>query len=372
MEDRSNAGEAEWRARAREFANSVVLPESGVIDREDRFPTELRGQLASAGFLGVGLPERWGGQGGDTGCVAAVIEELSRASAAVATLVSVHLSVCAQPIDRWGTEAQKEAFLRPLAEGRWLGAFALTEPGAGSDAARIACRYRGEGEEYVLDGSKMFITNGASADVVLTFAAATAGPFSGRISAFLLRRGTPGFRSAQRLDKLGLRGSETNELLFEGVRVPAGARLGEEGHGLALALGALTGGRVGIAACALGVAQAAYDEVQRSVAADSEDWRRTILARSFTRLTAARALVERAARLKDRGADFVLDASAAKLACSQAATWIAEKAVDLGGPVAALSSSRPAQLLRDARVFPIVEGTTEVQEMILGRALAGD
>ncbi|MCI4358464.1 MAG: acyl-CoA dehydrogenase family protein [Thermoplasmata archaeon] len=372
MAEEPNPVEVAWRRRAREFAEASILPLQRSIDRDDRFPADLTARLAEAGFLGVGLPSDWGGRGGNTRCVAAVLEELARASAAVATLVSVHISVCAQPIERWGTESQKEAFLRPLAQGRWIGAFALTEAGAGSDAARIACRYRRDGGELVLLGSKMFITNGASADVILTFAAAVDGPHSGRISALLLRKGTPGFTAPQRLDKLGLRGSETNELLYDDVRLPVNALLGEEGHGLSLALGALTAGRVGIAACALGVAQAAYDEVERAVRADPQDRNRSTLARAYTRLVAARSLVERAADRRDRGQPFVREGSAAKLACSETALWIAERAVDLGGVDAALAGSRPAQLLRDARVFPIVEGTTEIQELILGRALSGE
>jgi alkylation response protein AidB-like acyl-CoA dehydrogenase len=362
--------EGSWRASARAYAEERILPRSASIDRDDRFPDGLRDELARAGFLGVGLPERWGGRGGSTRSVAAVIEELSRGSAAVATLVSVHLSVCAQPIDRWGTDGQRETYLRPLARGKWVGAFALTEPGAGSDAAHITCRYRREGEGFVLTGSKMFITNGATADLILTFAAATEGSVAGRISAFLVRRETPGLTAPQHLDKLGLRGSETSELHFDDVRVPASALLGAEGKGLSIALGSLTGGRVGIAACALGVAQAAYEELERFVRSDPQDWKRSVLARAFTRLSAARALVERAADRKDRGEGFVLEGSAAKLACSEAATWIAERAVDLGGPEAVLAGARAGQLLRDARVFPIVEGTTEIQEMILGRTLS--
>ncbi len=246
----------------------------------------------------------------------------------------------------------------------------LDRAGAGSDAAHIECRYRREGEDFVLTGSKMFITNGATSDLILAFATASGGPTAGRISAFLVRRNASGLTAPQHLDKLGLRGSETNELHFDDVRVPTSTLLGTEGKGLSIALGSLTGGRVGIAACALGVAQAAYEELETYVRSDPQDWRRSVLARAFTRLAAARALVERAADRKDRGEPFVLEGSAAKLACSEAATWIAERAVDLGGPPAVRSGARAGQLLRDARVFPIVEGTTEIQEMILGRTLS--
>jgi alkylation response protein AidB-like acyl-CoA dehydrogenase len=360
---------ATWRARARRFAEEVVQPIAAEIDRTDRAPPELARRLAEAGLLGVGLDPRWGGAGGDTRAVSGVLEELARASAAVATLVSVHISVCAQPIERWATDAQRETYLRPLATGRWLGAFALTEPGAGSDSAGIGCRYRRDGDGYRLDGSKTFITNGGLADLLLTFARASDGPAEGRISAFLLRRGSPGFTAPGRLEKLGLHGSETNELHFDDVRLPSEALLGAEGRGLSVALGALTAGRVGIASCALGVAQAAFEEVQALARAEPEAWRRALLARSYARLAAARALVADAAARKDRGESFLLESSAAKLTASEAACWIAEQAVDLAGAAGVRAGARAGRLLRDARVFPIVEGTTEIQELILGRSL---
>ncbi len=364
------SSEAGWRARARRFAEIELLPNAAAIDRGDRNPPGIVARLAAEGFLGIGLPEGYGGRGGGAPESSAVIEELSRGSAAVATLVSVHLSVCARPIARFGSEAQKDRYLRPLAEGRWLGAFALTEPSAGSDAASITCRYTPEGDGYRLDGAKMFITNGAAADLLLAFARADRGPAAGRISAFLVPGRSPGLSAPQRLEKLGLHGSETNGLFFDGVTLPASALLGREGHGLSLALAALTAGRVGIASCALGVAQAAYEEVEREARRDPADWKRLATAQSYTRLAAARALVARAAGLPEETDAFVLAASAAKLASSQAAQWIAERAVDVAGPAGTLSDAAPGRLLRDARVFPIVEGTTEIQELILGRTLA--
>jgi len=225
-----------WRERARAFATDVLLPKVDDIERTDRLPEGLRAALGAAGFFRLGLPEKYGGLPGDTRGIAAVIEELARASATIGTMVSVHLSVCAQPVARWGTDDQKATFLRPLAEGREVGAFALTEPGAGSDAARLACRYRRDRDGYVLDGSKMFITNAAVAGVILTFA--TSDPSKGRegITAFLVPRGTQGFAIAQRLEKLGLRGSETNEVVFNGAWLPESSRLGKEGEGLSIAL----------------------------------------------------------------------------------------------------------------------------------------
>jgi alkylation response protein AidB-like acyl-CoA dehydrogenase len=358
-----------WRERARSFAEREVAPRAVAIDRDDRVPEELVRSMASNGFLGLGLPESWGGSGGDTRATVAVLEELSRASAAVAVTVAVHLSVCAAPILQWGSEGQKERFLRPLARGDLLGAFGLTEPNAGSDTARIASRYVRQGDGYLLNGTKMFTSNAVSAGVILVFA--TSNPALGHagISSFIVPPGSRGFSVAQRLDKLGLRGSETTELVMHDVPLGADSLLGPEGAGLRVALGALTGGRVGIASCALGVAQAAFDEMVRQVRAQDEDWKRTLLARAYAELSSARALVERAAERKDAGAPFVAEASVAKLVASRAAVSIASRGVDVAGLDGLRAGATPERLLRDARVFPIVEGTTEIQELILARQL---
>ena len=362
-------GAAAWRAVAREFCERRLEPLAEQIDREDRVPDTLVAGLRDARFLGLGLPIAWDGAGGDARSISAVLEELSRGCPAVAVLVAVHLSVCAAPILEWGTDRQREKYLRPLARGEGIGAFGLTEPGAGSDTASLACRYAREGDGFVLRGTKMFTSNGASAGAILIFA--TRDPALGHhgISAFIVPAGTPGFSVSQRLDKLGLRGSETTELVLQNVRVPLDALLGPEGAGLKVALSALAGGRVGIASCALGVAQAAFDEMLRAAQADDEPWKRTLVARAFVELSAARALVERAAERKDAGASFVTEASAAKLAASRAAVAIASAGVDVAGPGGVRAGNRAGRLLRDARVFPIVEGTTEIQELILGRHL---
>jgi alkylation response protein AidB-like acyl-CoA dehydrogenase len=359
-----------WRERARSFAGREVAPLAGKIDRDDRVPGELMRSMASNGFLGLGIPEFWGGSGGDSRAIVAVLEELSRASAAVGVTVAVHLSVCASPILQWGTDGQKERFLRPLARGELLGACGLTEPNAGSDTAHIESRYVRTSDGYLLNGTKMFTSNGASAGVVLVFA--TSNPALGHsgISAFIVPLGTPGFSVAQRLDKLGLRGSETTELVMHDVSLGSEGLLGPEGAGLRVALGALTGGRVGIASCALGVAQAAFDEMVLRVRARDEDWKRSLLARSYADLCSARALVEGAAARKDSGAPFVAEASVAKLVASRAAVSIASSGVDVAGAEGCLAGAAPERLLRDARVFPIVEGTTEIQELILGRQLS--
>ncbi|HEY6237908.1 MAG TPA: acyl-CoA dehydrogenase family protein, partial [Thermoplasmata archaeon] len=344
---------------------------AAAIDRDDRLPSHVVAALKAGGFFGLGVPVAWGGSGGDTRSVAAVLEEFSAESAAVATLLAVHLSVAAAPILQWGSDAQKENFLRPLAEGRWLGAFGLTEPGVGSDAAHLATKYRREGDGFVLTGNKMFITNAASADVLLVFATRDADLGHRGISCFLVPRGSKGFAIAQRLDKLGLRGSETNEVVLDDVPLAAVSLLGPEGDGLKVALSALAGGRVGIAACALGVARAALEEMQRQARANPNDGRRSAVARAWVEVAAARALVNEAAERKDAADPFEDAASAAKLFASQAAVRIASAGVDLAGPEGTRAGATAERLLRDARVFPIVEGTTEIQELILGRALVG-
>jgi len=358
-----------WRERARAFALRSVDPVAEAIDREDRVPEEIVRGLAEEGFLGLGIPPAWDGTGADTRSTVAVLEELSRASAAVGVLVAVHLSVCAAPILTWGTDGQREQFLRTLARGERIGAFGLTEPNAGSDTASLATRYVREADGFRLNGTKTFISNAVSAGVVLIFA--TSDPTRGHkgISAFIVPPGTPGFSVAQRLDKLGLRGSETTELVLTDVRLPPSSLLGAEGDGLRVALGALQGGRVGIASCALGVAEAAFAEMLGAVRADDAEWKRTILARSYADLCSARALVARAAEAKDAGADYVNDASVAKLVASRAAVQIAGAGVDVAGPRGVRSGAAAERLLRDARVFPIVEGTTEIQELILARSL---
>jgi len=360
-----------WRAAARRFAEEIVRPQAEAIDRSDLLPDELVGRMRPTGFFGLGVAPEWGGSGGDTRAISAVLAELASASPAVAVLLSVHLSVCTHPVFAHGTEEQKERIGRPLAQGRSLGAFALTEPSVGSDAARLGTRYRTSEHGFVLNGSKMFITNGARADVVLAFATRDPTAGSHGISAFLVEKGTPGFAATSKLDKLGLRGSETNELVFQDARVPAHNLLGSEGEGLRIALGALTAGRVGIASCALGVARAAFDAMRTAAVTDPSDAKRGEVARAFVTLSAAQALVDHAAAEKDAGRPYVDAASAAKLFASEAAVRLADRAVDVAGPAGGRVGAAAERILRDARVFPIVEGTTEIQELILGRSLVG-
>ena len=361
-----------WRRAALEFVRDHVAPVAGTIDRDDRVPDALLAELASARFLALGVPESWGGVGGDARTVAAVLEELSRGSATIGVRVAVHLSVAMAPILAWGTESQKERFLRPLASGHRWGAFALTEPDVGSDAARLRTRYRREGDGFVLNGRKMFISNAGTGTFTLVFATTDPSRGSKGISAFVVPGESAGFSVASRLEKLGLRGSETTEIALQDVRVGPDALLGPEGQGLHVAFSALAGGRVGIASCALGVAQAAFDELRRNVADSDADWKRSLLARAYAEVTAARALVDRAAARRDAGDPGVTAASVAKLVASQAAVRIASWGVDVAGAAGTRAGAPAERLLRDARVFPIVEGTTEIQELILARELLAD
>ncbi len=355
-----------WRRRAREFADQELRPL--LADPPDLRPDgPLRQRLRRAELFGLGQPVEWGGGGESTETVAAVLEEIARVDPATAVLLSVHLSVCAYPIARWGTEAQKRQWLRPLLTGQMLGAFALTEPEAGSDAAALQSRYRFTGGRFTLTGAKTFISNGDSADLLLTFA--THDPALGRrgISAFLVPRRTGGVVVVRHLEKLGLDRSETTELRFDDLELPPDRLLGPEGEGLGIALNSLVGGRIGIAACALGVARAALDELETAARTDPSDVKLLAVARSFSELEAAAALVQEAARRRDRQEPFAPYASAAKLAASRAALRIAHRAFDAWAEPTGERASRAGRLLRDARVFPIVEGTSEIQERILGR-----
>lgn len=364
--------ERDWRARARAFTAEHVAPEAERIDRTDRVSPELVRRLADQRFFGLGLPAEWDGAGGDVRSTVAVLEELSRGSAAIGVLLSVHLAVCAQPILRWGTDRQREEHLRPLARGERIGAFGLTEPGVGSDTARLATRYERVPSGFRLRGTKMFTSNAASAGEILVFATRDPALGSKGISAFMVPPGTSGFSVAQRLDKLGLRGSETTELVLDGVELPAESLLGREGEGLHVALDALTAGRVGIASCALGVARSAFEQMRESIRTADAEWKRTELARAYAHLASAESLVATAAERMDAGAPYVEAASVAKLVASRAAVAIASKGLEVAGDAGVGASSRAGRLWRDARVFPIVEGTTEIQELILGRRLLGD
>ncbi|MGC2288808.1 MAG: acyl-CoA dehydrogenase family protein [Thermoplasmata archaeon] len=361
----------DWLGVAERVARQHLAPHSEEMDRTDQLPASIRDGLASSGLMGLTTPPEFGGAGADARTVARILETLAVASGAVATILSVHLSVATGPIVDHGSEEQKRTLLPNMASGRWLGAFALSEPSVGSDAARLSTRYRPTEEGFRLRGNKMFTTSAESADVLVLFATRDPDQGARGISAFAVTKGTPGLSIGQRLDKLGIRGSETVELVLEDALLPRSALLGAEGGGFPIAMQALAGGRIGIAACALGVARAAFNAMRAAARKDPADWKRAAVAHAYSELEAAAALVERAAAMRDQGAPFVDAASAAKLFASQAAVHIAYAGVDVAGPAGVVKGAVAERLLRDARVFPIVEGTTEIQELILGRDLLG-
>jgi hypothetical protein len=362
-------GEEDWVGKAHLFAQEKILPIADAMEREESIPPPLLKAMGEAGFFGLTIPKEFGGQAASASAIAGVISEISEASLSVATLLAVHLSVASAPISQWGTSSQKKEYLPRMARGEWVGAFALTEPGAGSDAQHLTTRYGQEREVFRIDGAKTFITNGGQADVVLVFATRDPQLESKGISCFLVRKGTRGFSVSRRLDKLGLRGSETTEILFDGCLVGREAFLGKEGEGFRIAMTALEGGRVGIAASSWGVAKAALALMRQGVGPEGEDWKKTEIARAYVEVEAAGALVSHAAALKDAGQEYGLAASAAKVYASQAAFKIASRAMDVAGLRSPESASRLERIFRDSRVLSIVEGTTEIQELILGRVL---
>jgi acyl-CoA dehydrogenase len=359
----------EWVAEARRLADTLVLPRAEEIDRTDRLPREIRDALASSGLMGLATPPRFGGVGADTRTVTSILEILASASAAVATILSVHLAVATGPIVAYGSDDQQQEFLPRMASGQWLGAFALSEPSVGSDAAHLSARYWSTADGFRLRGNKMFTTSAESADVIVLFATREPSEGSHGISAFLVTKGTPGVSVGQRLDKLGIRGSETVELVLDDAPLPRTALLGREGEGFSIAMEALAGGRIGIAACALGVARSAFNAMRTVAKQEPADWKRAAVARAYSELEAAASLVRHAAEIRDGGQPYLDHASAAKLVASQAAVHIASVGVDIAGPSGVVNAAVAGRLLRDARVFPIVEGTTEIQELILGRDL---
>jgi alkylation response protein AidB-like acyl-CoA dehydrogenase len=360
--------DVDWRDAARRFRIDRIDPLADYIDRNDELPSSILDGMIQERFFGLTISSERGGVGAPASALPGVLEELARGSSAVAVMLAVHLSVCAAPISQWGTSEQKARCLPRLASGEWIGAFALTEPEVGSDSAHLATRYTASDSGYVVRGSKMFITNGGVAKVLVAFATRDPSLGPAGISAFVVEK-QAGVSVAQKLDKLGLHGSETTELVFTDAPLPPTALLGPEGSWLKIALGALMGGRLGIAACALGVAEAAYEELVAAAREHPGEAVRSEVARAFVDCLAARSLIERASTLRDTGQPYGNEASAAKLFASQVACRTAERAVDARGTDAISAHARCNRLYRDARVYPIVEGTTEIQEMILGRSI---
>jgi alkylation response protein AidB-like acyl-CoA dehydrogenase len=361
---------ASFRDAVRELAQAVIRPHAEEVDREARFPEEAIEAARAAGFLGVLIPREYGGAGLDAIAFAVCIEELAQACASTSVIVDVHTSVGSEPILLFGTDEQKRRWLPPLASGELLGAFALTEPAAGSDAASLTMTARRSGGDYVLNGTKVFITNIGRAGVYVVFARTGPDEKAAGVSAFLVRGDAPGVRVGQLFKKMGLHGSPTGELVLEDVVVPAADRLAPEGQGFTVAMRALDSGRIGISGQALGIAQAAVDEA-RSVLVERERSQGDdfLLADMATRLESARLLAYHAAWLCSKGRPFTRQASMAKLHCTDTAMQIATDAVQLAGEEGAAGGSPFERHLRDAKALQIYEGSNQVQRMVIARDL---
>ncbi|MFD7786272.1 acyl-CoA dehydrogenase family protein [Streptomyces nojiriensis] len=367
------------RRLAREFTEREVVPYAAEWDRAESVDRAIVKKLGALGFLGLTVPEEYGGSGGDHLAYALVTEELGRGDSAVRGIVSVSLGLVAKTIAAWGTEEQKRAWLPRLCSGDALGCFGLTEPGTGSDAGSLTTRAVRAGDAYVLDGSKMFITNGTWADVVLLFARTGDEPGHRGVSAFLVPTDTPGLTRREIHGKLGLRGQATAELVLDGVRVPASAMLGPEGKGFSVAMSALAKGRMSVAAGCVGIAQAALDAAV-SYAAQREQFGRPIAHHQLVQeliadisvdVDAARLLTWRVADLIDRGQPFATESSTAKLFASEAAVRAASNALQVHGGYGYIDEYPAGKLLRDARVMTLYEGTSQIQKLLIGRARTG-
>jgi alkylation response protein AidB-like acyl-CoA dehydrogenase len=366
------------RDTARAFARDVLAPGAAQWERAGRIPDEVLGQMGELGFMGMLTPAEWDGVGADHVAFAMALEEIAAGDGSCSTIMSVHNSVACVPIVRFGTEAQKERFLRPMARGELLGAFALTEPQAGSDAANLRSRATRHGEGWVLNGVKQFITSGERADLVLVFAVSDAGAGRKGISAFLVPTDLPGYRVARLEDKLGQRASDTAQIVFEDLELGPEHLLGEEGAGYRIALGNLEGGRIGIAAQSTGMARAAY-EAALAYAREREAFGKKLLehqalafrlADMATQIDAARLLAHRAATLRDAGLPCLKEASMAKLFASEMAEKVCSAALQIHGGYGYVTDFPVERIYRDVRVTQIYEGTSDVQRLVISRAIA--
>ncbi|WPW27953.1 acyl-CoA dehydrogenase family protein [Streptomyces atratus] len=367
------------RQLAKDFVAREIAPHVVEWDRAENVDKSIVKKLGSLGFLGLTVPEEYGGSGGDHLAYCLVTEELGRGDSSVRGIVSVSLGLVAKTIAAWGDEAQKRHWLPKLTAGEAIGCFGLTEPGTGSDAGNLTTKAVRDGDSYVINGSKMFITNGTWADVVLLFARTDDTPGHKGISAFLLPTDTPGLSRRTIHGKLGLRGQATAEVVLEGVRAPASTLMGPQGKGFSIAMSALAKGRMSVAAGCVGIAQAALDAAV-GYAGEREQFGKSIASYQLVQelisdiavdVDAARLLTWRVADLVDRGEPFATAASKAKLFASEAAVRAANNALQVFGGYGYIDEYPVGKLLRDARVMTLYEGTSQIQKLIIGRALTG-
>ena len=369
------------RSLFREFAEKEVKPLAQEVDETEEFPRETARKMAKNGFLGIPVPKEYGGQGCDPLTYVMCVEELSKVCGTTGVIVSAHTSLCCDPIMTFGTEEQKQKYLVPLAKGEKLGAFGLTEPGAGTDAQGQQTKAVADGDDYIINGSKIFITNGKEADVYVIFAVTGTIEKRGRkikeITSFIVEKGTPGFTFGTKEKKMGIRGSSTYELIFTDCRVPKENMLGKLGQGFKIAMHTLDGGRIGIAAQALGIAEGA---LERTVAYTKErkQFGKPIaalqntqfqLADMATKVQAAQLLVYKAAMAKATQKEYGFEAAQAKLYAAEVAMEVTTKAVQLHGGYGYTREYDVERMMRDAKITEIYEGTSEVQRMVISAAL---
>ena len=369
------------RTLFREFAEKEVKPLAQEVDETEQFPKETVAKMAQCGFLGIPVPKEYGGQGCDPLAYAMCVEELSKVCGTTGVIVSAHTSLCCDPIQTYGTEEQKQKYLVPLAKGEKLGAFGLTEPGAGTDAQGQQTKAVLDGDEWVLNGTKIFITNGKEADVYVVIAVTGTVEKRGRlqkeISAFIVEKGTPGFTFGTKEKKMGIRGSATYELIFTDCRIPKENLLGKKGEGFKIAMHTLDGGRIGIAAQALGIAEGALERTIEYVK-ERKQFGRAIgqfqntqfqLADMATKVQAAQMMVYRAAVAKATQKDYGFEAAMAKLYAAEVAMEVTTKAVQLHGGYGYIREYDVERMMRDAKITEIYEGTSEVQRMVISANL---
>ncbi|HOB28971.1 MAG: acyl-CoA dehydrogenase [Dethiobacteria bacterium] len=365
------------RQMVRDFAEKEVQPSAGERDDKELFSREIFNKMGELGLTGIPWPEEYGGAGGDFISYVITVEELSRVDASTGTTLSAHISLASWPIFKYGNEEQKKKYLEPLALGEKMGAFALTETTAGTDAAAAQATARLDGDSYILNGTKIFITNGGEAEINIVFAMTDPEKKSRGMSAFIVEKGTPGFSFGKKEQKMGLRSSPTLELIFEDCRVPKENLLGKEGEGLKIALSTLDGGRNGIAAQAVGIAQGALEEAV-AYAKSREQFGQPIanfqaisfmLADMATKIEAARLLTYQAAFLEKEGLSYGKASAMAKLFASEAAMEITTNAVQIFGGYGYTRDYPVERFMRDAKITQIYEGTSEAQRMVISRYL---
>lgn len=366
-----------FRQMIREFAEKEVKPLAAEVDEEERFPLETVEKMARLGIMGIPFPAEYGGAGGNNILYTMAVEELSRVCATTGVIVSAHTSLCAAPIYEFGTEDQRKKYLPKLCSGEWIGAFGLTEPNAGTDASAQQTMAVLEGDHYVLNGTKIFITNAAYANVYIVMAMTDKSLGTKGISAFIVERDFPGFSIGKKEKKMGIRGSATCELIFENCIVPKENLLGKLGGGFGIAMKTLDGGRIGIASQALGIAQGAMDETVKYVK-ERKQFGKSIgkfqntqfqLADLETKIQASRLLVRMAAYKKDQKQSYSVDAAQAKLFAAETAMEMTTKAVQFHGGYGYTREYPVERMMRDAKITEIYEGTSEVQRMVIAGAL---